>query len=946
MKTNLYIFILLWITIFTFDLSAAWLSNIEMQLFQPDGTELLLFASGDEYHNWIHDQNDYTVIQDPQSGFWSWAKLEEGQLVSSGYPVHLYSPQSLGLEPKLNLSETQYLEKRALKDNYSLTRNSTPSLGMVCNLVIFIRFADQPEFLNNAFNTFTNYYLADEDNASSVFKYYYDASFGNLFMISHFFPFPENDLIVSFQDEYPRNYYMPYNAATNPNGYTTGNENSRKNALMTAAINYVATQVPTSLLLDSNNNGEVDNTTFLIRGTPAGWNDLLWPHKSTWTGSAKINNKSIRTYNFNIETEANASVLCHELGHSMGLPDYYRYYITDITPVGMWCLMASNASTMQSINAHARSRYLQWEASPMPVASTSGTYTLYPITIDPYNHALRINLPGANEFLVVEYRSNVTGKTDSSLPYSGLLISRVNTSYQGNAGSQTQARDELYYFRVNGTSTSTTSIDGNINSAMFSSGLNRTAFHEYSNPKAHLFNGNLIDQVRIFNIGQAGESITFDLDFEGPDSNYFTESFETQDFNNHDWFLSGNSNWVITSDSASHGQYSATAPSVENSFPSRLEMEAILDGGYVQFWFRTQTATNRGFLRFYLDNYQINSWTGSNNWQFFAYPIESGLHSLAWVYDKIDNNPAPTDQVWVDQIGFPSVTGFILYPPLNLSALAVDRDITINWVPPYQTVYPEKPTLLGYNLLQNGGTPINQELIINTSFVIQNSAGGNLTFYVVAKYTEGDSEMSEPITYNLQPLGTPSNLRATQIGPSSVRIDWDFNYTSYNIAGYRIGKNSVVGYATVLASLGILSYTDERDLELGETYTYEVRAIYTLPVAISEPSLPCEIMITVSEDDFTNPYTQTELMNNYPNPFNPETIISFYLKEKSHVLLEVYNIKGELVRTLVNKEFEPGKRNIVWNGKDNQHQMTASGVYFYRMQSMGYESIKKMILLK
>ena len=96
--------------------------------------------------------------------------------------------------------------------------------------------------------------------------------------------------------------------------------------------------------------------------------------------------------------------------------------------------------------------------------------------------------------------------------------------------------------------------------------------------------------------------------------------------------------------------------------------------------------------------------------------------------------------------------------------------------------------------------------------------------------------------------------------------------------------------------------------------------------------------------------TTTQLNNNYPNPFNPVTNIAFSLCEPGHVTLEVYNIKGEKVRTLVDKVLGAKDYIITWNGKDDNNKSVSSGVYFYKMISEGnsgdYTSTKKMILLK
>jgi hypothetical protein len=90
----------------------------------------------------------------------------------------------------------------------------------------------------------------------------------------------------------------------------------------------------------------------------------------------------------------------------------------------------------------------------------------------------------------------------------------------------------------------------------------------------------------------------------------------------------------------------------------------------------------------------------------------------------------------------------------------------------------------------------------------------------------------------------------------------------------------------------------------------------------------------------------TQLHENYPNPFNPTTTISFSLSEDSHSSLTIYNIKGQKVKTLVNEELRAGTHNVIWNGKDNSDKSVSSGVYFYRLNTGNNSFSKKCLLLK
>jgi hypothetical protein len=96
---------------------------------------------------------------------------------------------------------------------------------------------------------------------------------------------------------------------------------------------------------------------------------------------------------------------------------------------------------------------------------------------------------------------------------------------------------------------------------------------------------------------------------------------------------------------------------------------------------------------------------------------------------------------------------------------------------------------------------------------------------------------------------------------------------------------------------------------------------------------------------------RTMLMQNYPNPFNPETWIPYQLAEDSPVEISIYNVKGELVRTLSLGHQSAGvyidrSKAAYWDGRDNLCEKVASGIYFYRLQAGIFSSMRKLVVLK
>ena len=92
--------------------------------------------------------------------------------------------------------------------------------------------------------------------------------------------------------------------------------------------------------------------------------------------------------------------------------------------------------------------------------------------------------------------------------------------------------------------------------------------------------------------------------------------------------------------------------------------------------------------------------------------------------------------------------------------------------------------------------------------------------------------------------------------------------------------------------------------------------------------------------------TDYALHNNYPNPFNPETVISFSLPEAEHVQIEIINLLGQSIRSLTDRSFDAGTHTVVWDATNNSGDEVASGVYFYKIQAGNFVDTKKMTLMR
>jgi len=174
--------------------------------------------------------------------------------------------------------------------------------------------------------------------------------------------------------------------------------------------------------------------------------------------------------------------------------------------------------------------------------------------------------------------------------------------------------------------------------------------------------------------------------------------------------------------------------------------------------------------------------------------------------------------------------------------------------------------------------------------------------------TSGGNPLSEVVVY----------IMGTTL--SAVTNEWGI----YSIAGV------VAGVYNVKATMsGFDDYTYENVvITTGEVTTHHI------------------VMSPVSDSDEVIMPLQTRLVGNYPNPFNPSTSILFNIAKTGLVEIDVYNIKGAMVKKLVNGLYGAGEHRVVWDGCDETGRVAGSGVYFYRLKTSGVVETRKMLLVK
>ena len=196
------------------------------------------------------------------------------------------------------------------------------------------------------------------------------------------------------------------------------------------------------------------------------------------------------------------------------------------------------------------------------------------------------------------------------------------------------------------------------------------------------------------------------------------------------------------------------------------------------------------------------------------------------------------------------------------------------------------------------------------------------------------------LTYDAQTL-TYSGLRLAEMTGGFLYAENSSEPGLVRVAmasGIAIPANGIIAYLTFelkKEDAGLKSFS------LGKILIDEVRANSETGNIISESTLNAAVGIALPK--------AFNLFQNDPNPFNPSTTISYNIPEASrpvNVELRVFNLRGQLVKTLVDAQQPAGSYTVHWNGQDKKGQIVSSGIYFYRIQAGDYFKTRKMIIIK
>ncbi len=412
---------------------------------QPDGTKLDINLRGDEHLHWEEDANSYTVIR--HKGWYVYAeKAPNGGLVPSELRAGIDNPAAFGLKKQVKPNRSGRLFSQV--DGSPAGGTSTPETAIASNvmknLVVLIRFSNHTGRVlptTGNLNVLMNSETPDANLAptGSVKTFYRETSYGQF----------EFDSTVTYWIDLPgtEEYY-----ANGDSGLTSRTHEALKEALgeLDDDPDFNFTD------FDQNADGVIDAITFVHSGYAAEFGgtdedganyvDRMWSHKwqfSTWTSSEGV---KVSKYNINPSLWGTSGgkigrigVICHELGHYLGLPDLYDG--SGGSGIGSWGLMANSWGFDGSQNypphMSAWSKIQLGWVTPT-VISSPGNYTIAQSETNQEIFKINMGYP-SGEYLLVENRQPVG--YDAKIPNGGLAVfhiddtaSYVNEGYPGQPG--------------------------------------------------------------------------------------------------------------------------------------------------------------------------------------------------------------------------------------------------------------------------------------------------------------------------------------------------------------------------------------------------------------------------------------------------------------------------------------------------------------------------------
>lgn len=456
---------------------------------EPDGTVASVFASGDQYYNYLHDAKGRILVPDGE-GYLRYAESADGKPVATAtrwnadegsvlktntmfasdvdFEKHPELRNEFGaMGAAIDVSNLDRSAQNAYREGAAANAaaDETAEIPKIVNSVVFLRFPDESERIvtEGVLQSLSNI-----DGQDATLNDYFRSVSSETFGFYNVLPYLEDGSIFVYTAPNPISYYRSVDSS----GLKRQREEGKLlGGALEAAKPYLEKGIADSgLKTDADGDGSVDSVTFLVLSDEPGsnaWNTLLWPHQWSFGSvfvTETLGNAKADRYLFMFTSSSRFfPVLTHEMGHVVGAPDLY-HYSDSYDPVGYYDNMASSSGASPNLWLTAtREKYLADAVGAHQVSEITENWDGYTLKAtssaaqkDLLAYKIRLN---ASEWLYIEYRQPNAGCYDNNFDLrfssarSGLVVYRVKEGVYGNDEAKApgsgyySSPDEIYVFR-------------------------------------------------------------------------------------------------------------------------------------------------------------------------------------------------------------------------------------------------------------------------------------------------------------------------------------------------------------------------------------------------------------------------------------------------------------------------------------------------------------------
>ncbi len=797
----------------------------------------------------------------------------------------------------------------AVRKNTGLYKTATTTY--LNALVILVDFSDNPaDTVSHTPGDYENLLFSEGTYPTgSMNDWYLENSYGQIGIGG----------VVTRWVRLPQTYAYYVN---NNNGFGSYPRNAQKMA--EDAIAAVDSTVDFSQF-DNDGDGYVD-ALFVVHAGPGaeatGNNGDIWSHSWSLQSDEIRDGVTLSGYTTEPEVQGNGlvtmGVFGHEFGHALGLPDLYD---TDYSSdgVGYWSMMSGGSwggGGTSPVHFDAWSKYQLGWVDPIVLTDDTTNVSFSPVENTP--EVMRLWTAGmtGNEYFLLENRQRVG--FDVSLPGEGLLIWHIDDSINSNSNEwhkkvalvQADGRMDLENGR------------GSDNGDPFPGDSLRINFSDNTFPNSHDYNDNPT-QVSVTNIIPQGNNIEFDagVSFHSP------------------YFVFGG--WTIGDGSQNNALNSGEIDTVH------IHLQNI---GAAMHNVSARIASTSPEITFLRDS----TWTdsiGHNQTVSFdtSFVVAVDSNAADWTIGSFRLTLRGENGT---EFQFPFSTyinqGFGFFSDVESdAALWSHYNITQNFVDDWN--------LSQYRNHSQSGS---------FSWKLGAPNGGNYQNSTDAALETPKIFLKDSVQYTLTfwhwmdaEISSDNAGYAWDGGRVEISTDNDSTWEVLTPDGgypYRVEANPASpfvpntpvfsgshGWEQVTIPLDGYTGNVSIRFHFGSDGYVTGEGWYIDDVNIYQNSGP----VAIKADKSSLPFT-TQLLPNYPNPFNPRTTIPFDLSRAGKIKVTIYNLKGQRVASLINETREAGRYSVVWSGTNDIGEQVGSGIYFIRLQTPTKSLVRKMTLLR